>query len=268
LAFEHPSLRTRASSVAAVQELGGWLSQFTGSEFGLDTRESAEDVIRTLAQTCAIVALRVRHHGVFDRMAAVAGGQVSLINLLSDHEHPTQAIADVLTLADHFGHGDVAALAGRKFAYVGDANNVTRSLAGALVRLGATVSVGAPQGYQFSDADAAAIRAQSSHGELVLTHDPHEAVSGADAIYTDTWVSMGSESEAAERRAALKPFCVNETLMATANPGAVFLHCLPAHRNDEVTDEVLDGPTSLIWQQVHHRTSSMVGILRWLKESA
>jgi len=266
LVFERPSLRTRAASSSAVSELGGFATFFSDEEIGLDTRESAEDVARTLAQTYAICAARLRRHAAFERMAAATRGELSLINLLSDLAHPTQAVADVLTLAEHFCEGDVTGLAGLNVAYVGDATNVTRSLAVALLRLGAHVRVGAPEGYQLAAGGPEDPQAVRGGGSLVLCDDAVEAVSGADAVYTDAWVSMGFEEETATRRRDLAAFRVTRELMAHARDAAVLLHCLPAHRGDEITDEVLDSPASLVWRQVFHRRSAMRGVLRWIKE--
>lgn len=266
LVFERPSLRTRASSSTAVSELGGFSTFFSDEEIGLDTRESAEDVGRTLAQMYAICAARIRHHEVFARVRAATQDQMSLINLLSDVAHPTQAVADVLTLAEHFAHGDVRGLAGLKVAYVGDATNVTRSLGVALRRLGVDVSVGAPAGYQLTPGGLEDPGTVNGGGTLRLTDSAHDAVVDVDVVYTDAWVSMGFEEETAKRRLDLSDFRVTSELMARAKSSAVLLHCLPAHRGDEITDEVLDSPASLVWRQVYHRRSAMRGILRWIKE--
>jgi ornithine carbamoyltransferase len=266
LVFERPSLRTRAASSTSVSELGGFATFFSDEEIGLDTRESAEDVGRTLSQMYAICAARVRHHEVFARMAAATDDQMSLINLLSDVAHPTQAVADVLTLAEHFAGGDVRGLAGLRVAYVGDATNVTCSLAVALVRLGVDVSVGAPAGYQLTSGSLEDPIVLKGPGTLRLTDEPIDAVKGADAVYTDAWVSMGFEAETARRRVDLAAFRVTSELMSHAKDSAVLLHCLPAHRGDEITDEVLDSESSLVWRQVFHRRSAMRGVLRWIKE--
>lgn len=266
LVFERPSLRTRAASSTAVSELGGFATFFSDEEIGLDHRESAEDVGRTLAEMYAICAARVRHHEVFARMIAATGDRLSLINLLSDVAHPTQAVADVLTLAEHFSSGDVAGLAGLRVAYVGDATNVTRSLCVALLRLGAHVTVGAPENYHLVAGGLEDPTTVRGGGALRLVDAASDAVRGVDVVYTDAWVSMGVEDETAQRRRDLASFRVNSELMAEAAPGAVLLHCLPAHRGDEITDEVLDSPSSLVWRQVFHRRSAMRGVLRWIKE--
>jgi ornithine carbamoyltransferase len=266
LVFERPSLRTRASSSSAVHELGGYATFFSDEEIGLDRRESAEDVGRTLCEMYAIAALRVRDHGVFERMQTATRDRMALINLLSNEAHPTQAVADVLTLAEHFAGGDVNQLAGLEVAYVGDATNVTRSLAVALLRLGVNVTIGAPERYQLRSGgieDPAQVR---GGGVLRLTDSPTDAVAGADAVYTDAWVSMGMEAETERRRHDLAAFRVDAALMRAAKPDAVLLHCLPAHRGDEVTNEVLDAENSLVWRQVFHRRSAMIGVLRWIKE--
>jgi ornithine carbamoyltransferase len=265
LVFERPSLRTRASSSCAVAELGGYATFFNDEEIGLDTRESAEDVGRTLAEMYAIAALRVRDHGVFERMRAATSERMSLVNLLSNLAHPTQAVADVLAIAEHFSSGDVHGLAGLDVAYVGDATNVTRSLAVALLGLGANVTIGAPEAYQLRPGgveDPGAVVG----GTLRLTDSAYDAVKNADVVYTDAWVSMGAESETQLRRELLRPFKVDTGLMNNAKSGAVLMHCLPAHRGDEVTDDALDGEKSLVWRQVYHRRSAMIGVLRWIKE--
>ena len=268
LIFERPSLRTRASSSTAVSELGGFTTFFSDEEIGLDTRESAQDVGRTLSQMYAICAARVRRHEVFERMRAATHDQMSLINLLSDVAHPTQAVADVLTLAEHFAHGQVEGLRGLKLAYVGDATNVTRSLAVALMRLGVDVNVGAPSGYQLLPGGLENPSVAGGPGTLRCFDSAFDAVEGVDCVYTDAWVSMGFEAEAAQRREELRDFRVTSDLMGHAGSGAALMHCLPAHRGDEVTDEVIDAPSSLVWRQVFHRRSAMRGVLRWIKGEA
>ena len=266
LVFERPSLRTRASSSTAVHELGGYATFFSDEEIGLDSRESAEDVGRTLAEMYAIAALWVRNHGVFDRMRLATQERLSLINLLSNEAHPTQAVADVLTMAEHFARGDASQLAGLEVAYVGDATNVTRSVAVALLRLGVNVTIAAPDEYQLKPHGVEDPAAVVDGGVLRLTDSAHDAVKGVDVVYTDAWVSMGMENETAHRRDALAPFRVDAALMDNAKKSAVLMHFLPAHRGDEVTDDVLDSENSLVWRQVFHRRSAMIGVLRWMKE--
>ncbi len=267
LVFERPSLRTRASSAAAVHELGGYATFFGDDEIGLDSRESAEDVGRTLAQTFAIAALRLKSHDTFLRMMPLIEERMSLINLLSDQAHPTQAIADVLTIAETYAKGDVQDLRGLEVAYVGDATNVTRSLAVALLRLGVNVRIGSPKGYQLTLGgieDPSSLEGER-YGRLTLTHSPEEAVRNANVVYTDAWISMGAESEARERRKKLRDFQVTSELMVLADKNAIFMHCLPAHRGDEVVDQVLEAKNSKVWEQVRHRRSAMIGTLRWIK---
>jgi ornithine carbamoyltransferase len=266
LVFERPSLRTRASSSVAVHELGGFATFFSDEEIGLDSRESAEDIGRTLAQMFSIAALRVRNHAIFERMRRATQDTMSLVNLLSNDAHPTQAVADVLTIAEHFADGNVNQLAGLHVAYVGDATNVTRSLAVALLRLGVNVTVGAPDAYQLKAGGIEDPSGIEGGGVLRLTDSAQDAVKGVDVVYTDAWVSMGMESETALRRHDLATFRVDGALMDHAKDTAVLLHCLPAHRGDEITDDVLDSEKSLVWRQVFHRRSAMIGVLRWIKE--
>jgi ornithine carbamoyltransferase len=249
-----------------VHELGGYATFFSDEEIGLDSRECAEDVGRTLAEMYAIAGLRVRNHAVFERMRAATNDRMSLINLLSGVAHPTQAIADVLTIAEQFAKGDVHGLAGLEVAYVGDATNVTRSLAIALLRLGVNVVVGAPSGYQLAAGGPEDPMTITGPGTLRRTASPTEAVKEADVVYTDAWVSMGMERETEARRRDLAAFRVDENLLKLAKKRTVLMHCLPAHRGDEVTNAVLDSAQSLVWRQVYHRRSAMIGVLRWIKE--
>lgn len=266
LVFERPSLRTRASSSSAVHELGGYATFFSDEEIGLDSRERAEDIGRTLQQIYAVCAMRVRSHSVFARMRSATNGEMAVINLLSDAAHPTQAVADVLTIAEHFAAGDTSKLSGLEVAYVGDVTNVARSLAVALLRLGVNVTIGAPEGYQLGEGAEEDPRAVTGGGTLRLTDSATDAVGRADVVYTDAWVSMGLEAASEQRRRDLAAFRVDAVLMKSAKARAVLLHCLPAHRGDEVTSEVLDSERSLVWRQVFHRRSAMRGVLRWIKE--
>ncbi len=264
LVFERPSLRTRAAAATAVHDLGGRVTFFGDDEIGLDSRESAEDIGRTLAQMYSVAAMRLRRHADFERIRRATQDSLALINLMSERAHPTQALADVLTIADYLADGDVTGLAGVRVAYLGDVTNVARSLAVALLLLGASVSLAAPAPYQLADSAVEDPRAIS--GELTLTESIPEALEGADVVYTDTWISMGLEAEAARRRQDLGAFQVNDATLALASPGAIVMHCLPAHRGEEITDDVLDGPQSVVWRQVFHRRSAMRGALRWIKE--
>jgi ornithine carbamoyltransferase len=256
LLFQKPSARTRSSSEVAVFQLGGHPVTIRGDEVGIDAREPAEDVARTLAQYHAAIGARVMSHSVLERMAAVS--PVPIINLLSDRAHPLQAIADLLTLRAHWD----GKLEGRRLAWVGDGNNVARSLALACALSGVEVAVAAPPGHRLDDMTVDAVA--SLGGTLVQTRSPAEAVAGADAVATDVWVSMGQETESVERRDAFRPYQVGRPLMALAAPGAAFLHCLPAHRGEEVTDEVIDGPASLVWPQAANRLRAMRGLLLWM----
>jgi ornithine carbamoyltransferase len=256
LVFQKPSARTRNSSELAVFQLGGHPITIRSDEVGIDDRESAEDVARTLAQYHCAIGARVLDHAVLERMAAVAG--VPIINLLSDRAHPLQAIADLLTLRSHWG----GKLAGRRVAWVGDGNNVARSLALACAMAGAEITLATPAGHGLDDVTVDAV--SSFGGTIMQSHSPAEAVEGADAVCTDVWVSMGQEGESVERMDAFRPYQVGPQLMARAAPGAVFLHCLPAHRGQEVTADVIDGPASLVWPQAANRLRAMRGLLLWM----
>jgi ornithine carbamoyltransferase len=260
LVFSRPSARTRNSSEMAVVRLGGHPVVISGAEVGMDERETAEDVARTLACYHAIVCARVAEHRQLVRMADAIDGlgvDVPVVNLLSDLAHPCQALADILTLRQHFGDP-----AGRCVAYVGDGNNVWRSLALACAMTGIRLRTACPSGYSPDPESLARVAALG--GESDLTEDPAEAVSGADAIYTDVWTSMGQEAEQAARREAFAGFTIDDALVARAAPGAVVLHCLPAHRGEEITSSVLEGPRSLVWTQAANRMWAMQGLLAWL----
>jgi ornithine carbamoyltransferase len=263
LLFEKPSSRTRNATEMAVVQLRGHPISIRGDEVGLDTRETAEDITRTLACYHAVIGARVRDHGNLERMAAAldtAGTGVPLINLLSDRAHPCQALADLLTMQEVLG-----GLRGRTLAWVGDANNVCRSLllGGALA--GMRMRVASPPAFSLDAADAD--RIGSLGGELELVDRPELAADGADAVHTDVWVSMGQEAEAADRRRAFDGFTVDEALMARAAPHAVVLHCLPARRGEEIAASVVDGPSSAVWRQAENRLHAARGLLLWLLET-
>jgi ornithine carbamoyltransferase len=254
LLFEKPSVRTRASMEMAVVQLGGHPVTLRPDEVGLDTREPAEDVGRVLSRYCAVIGARVFDHTTVERLAGAAS--VPVVNLLSDRSHPCQALADLLTLRQRWG-----SLRGRTLAWVGDGNNVCRSLLLAGSMAGMSLRVASPPGYE---PDADVVRSTGAE----VTSDPAKAVAGADAVSTDVWASMGQEDEAAERRVAFAGFTVDDDLMALAGPDAVFLHCLPAHRGEEVTASVLDGPASVVWQQAANRMHAQRGLLLWLAAQA
>ena len=241
LYFEKPSARTRNSMELATAQLGGHPVYIQKDELGIGTRESVADVTRTLACYHAIIAARVFDHGLLEQMAAVAAAPV--LNLLSGSDHPLQALADLLTIRQLVGR-----LEGVKVAFIGEGNNVSRSLAEACALVGADFVIASPEGYGLEG-----VRQVS---------DPDAAVEGADIVYTDVWVSMGGE-ESDERRRAFEPFQVDEALMARA-PDAWFLHCLPARRGEEVTAPVIDGPRSAVWRQAENRMHSARGAMLWM----
>jgi ornithine carbamoyltransferase len=219
-------------------------------------------VARTLACYHRVLCARVMDHATLARMAAAldaAGVAVPVVNLLSDRAHPCQAVADLLTLRARFG---VDGARSRTVAYIGDANNVWRSLALAASMSGIATRVAAPDGYGPADADVALVR--SFGGDLTVTDDPAEAATGADALYTDVWTSMGQEDEAAARASAFAGFRVDEALVARAAPDALVMHCLPAHRGEEISGAVVDGPQSVVWEQAANRMHAMRGILAWV----
>jgi ornithine carbamoyltransferase len=259
LIFEKPSARTRNSMEMAVVQLGGHPVTIRSDEVGLDVRETVEDVTRTLQGYHAVLAARVFDHRTLARMVAVA--RVPVLNMLSDRSHPLQALADLLTVRTALGE-----VSGRRLAYVGDGNNVCASLVLAAGQAGMEVAVATPDGFAPPAGDVARFRAAGV--EALVTTKAEEAVEGADVVYTDTWTSMGQEAEADERRPVFRPYQVNAALMARAAPGAVFLHCLPAHRGDEVTDEVLDSPASRVWEQAENRMHAARGLLAWIVEAS
>ena len=255
LLFEKPSARTRSSTEMAVVGLGGHPIYIRPEEVGLGERESVEDVARTLACFCSLLAARVFAHSTLETMAAAV--EVPVVNLLSDRAHPCQALADLLTLREVFGE-----LEGRRLVFVGDGNNVAASLAFAAALSGVELTVTSPPGYELDD--DVVERARNLGGSVEVTNEPYESVKGADAVYTDVWTSMGQEDEREARLVAFRDFRVDGELMAVAGEQARFLHCLPAHRGEEVTDDVIDGPASLVWQQATNRMHSARALLAFL----
>jgi ornithine carbamoyltransferase len=236
----------------AVVGLGGHPIYIRGDEVGLGVRESVADVARTLAGYCSVIAARVFDHETLEEIAHAV--DVPVVNLLSDRAHPCQAVADFLTLRELFDD-----LEGRRLVFVGDGNNVAASLAFAAALSGVELTVASPPGYELDDDIVE--RARNLGGVIELVTEPDEAVRGADAVYTDVWTSMGQEDESAARRVAFAGYTVDAALMATAGEQAWFLHCLPAHRGEEVTADVIDGPRSVVWRQAANRMDAARALL-------
>ncbi len=252
--FEKPSLRTRVSFEQGMIELGGH-AIVLGQEVGIGKRESVADVTRVLAGMVQGIAARVFEH---DRLIEMADhSSVPVINMLSDDAHPCQALADVMTMMDEFGRD----LTGRTLVYVGDGNNVAHSLAIICGKLGINFTIAAPPGYELPQAYVDRIMADVPGMNFQLCSDPAEAVHQADAVYTDTWVSMGQETEKQKRLAAFTGFQVDEELMSKAPSHAIVLHCLPAYRGVEITDGVMDGASSRVFPQAHNRLHAQKGLL-------
>ena len=262
LLFEKPSLRTRTTFQVAVHELGGHVVVLE-AEASLGGREPVSHVARNLERWVAAAVIRTYAQGLL-REFADSVKDLRVINALSDSEHPCQALADCLTLREQWG-----SVRGRRIAYIGDGNNVAASLVHAAVMLGMHVHAASPEGYQLPDAVVHQATAASRHGgRLRLFTDPADAVVGADAVYTDTWTSMGQELEAEMRRKVFANYQVNEHLMALARPGAFFMHCLPAHCGEEVTEDVFESPGSVVFQQAENRLHCQKALLVMLLSPA
>jgi ornithine carbamoyltransferase len=254
--FEKPSLRTRVTFDVGMEQLGGHSLYLSPAEINLGKRESVHDVAKNLERMVQGIMIRTFAHEIVVAMARHAG--VPVINGLTDYSHPCQAMADYLTMLEVKGR-----IAGLKVVYVGDGNNVARSLMFAGAQMGANVWVATPPGYEL-DTDSLIWckgRCKETHASCTITNDPELACYDADVVYTDIWASMGQESEADERRQVFEPYQVNAELLAHAKPEAMFLHCLPAHRGDEVTDEVIDSPHSFVFQQAENRLHAQKAIL-------
>ena len=256
MVFQKPSLRTRISFDMAMRHLGGDALYLSPAEIGLGQRESIADVARVLSGYVDVIMGRVFNHQHIIELARWA--DIPVINGLSDYNHPCQAMADALTLLEHFGY-----LKGLNVTYVGDGNNVAVSLLHICSKLGANFSIACPEGYEISPIALEAGKgfASSSGSCIHQSSNPHEAVKGADVIYTDTWTSMGQEAETKKRENVFPPYQVNSVLVSEAKPGVVVLHCLPAHRGFEITDEVADGPHSLLFPQAENRLHAQKAIL-------
>jgi ornithine carbamoyltransferase len=254
--FEKPSLRTRVSFDVGMNQLGGHAIYLSPAEISMGRRESVHDVARNLERMVDAIMIRTFAHSLVEELAAHA--RIPVINGLSDFDHPCQALADYLTMQEAFGR-----VKGLRVAFVGDGNNVAHALIFGAGLLGVHVSVACPPGYQprVDVLEWFATHAGASGGSCRVTPDPLEAVAGADVVYTDVWTSMGQEAEADERRTIFAPYQVNEALFARASPGAIFLHCLPAHRGEEVTAGVIDSPRSRVFDQAENRLHTQKALL-------
>lgn len=259
LYFEKPSLRTRHSCESAVVQLAGHPVTFRKDEIGGGGREPMGDIARVLSGYHAALGARVFDHRVLEQLAA--SSTVPVINLLSDTGHPCQSVADLLTMRQRWG-----GLEGRTIAWIGDFNNVARSLALGAAMSGMKLRIASPSGYGPSEADVDRLLGAGLNGRPLITDRPLEAAKSADAIHTDVWASMGQEDEADARRRAFEGFQVGAAVMAAAPEHAVFMHCLPAHRGEEVATAVVDGPQSVVFSQAHNRLHAFRGILRFLLE--
>jgi len=256
LLFEKPSLRTRVSFEVAMQQLGGQAIYLSPAEVGLGGRESVPDVARVLGRYVDIIAARTFSHHTVETLAKYSG--VPVINALSDLEHPCQALADLLTIQEKKGK-----LKGLTLAFIGDGNNVANSLLLAAALTGINFRIASPAGYAIQDEilKPAQKYARKSGAEILLLKEPRLAVSGADIVYTDVWASMGQESEAEKRRKAFAGYQVNSKLLALAKKDVIFMHDLPAHRGEEVTDEVMEGPQSVVFDQAGNKLHAMKALL-------
>ena len=255
LLFEKPSNRTRNSMEMAIVQLGGHPVTIRPDEVGIGKRESTGDVAKTLSCYHALIGARVFEHETVSELSAYSS--VPVINMLSDESHPLQALADLLTIKQEFGQ-----LKGLKIAYIGDSNNVAQSLAIGSLMAGVEFRVASPKGYEFSEVSLK--RIQSVGGQILQTGEPETAVEGANVIYTDVWTSMGQEAESATRLRDFNGFTVTMEMLSLADPESIFLHCLPAHPNEEVTQEVLDSSYSRIWKQAENRMHSARGAIAFL----
>ncbi|HEY3928249.1 MAG TPA: ornithine carbamoyltransferase [Candidatus Koribacter sp.] len=256
LIFEKPSLRTRVSFDVGIQQLGGFSIYLSPAEINLGKRESVYDVAKNLERMVQGIMIRTFAHKIVEDMAAFAS--IPVINGLTDYSHPCQAMADYMTVFECKSR-----LAGIRLAYLGDGNNVAHSLMFAGAQLGVNVRVATPHGYEPDNAAVqwAMKRSESTGGGCTVTNDVAEAVRDADVVYTDVWASMGQETEAAERKKIFMPYQVNGKLFALAKTDAIFMHCLPAHRGDEVTDEVIDSPRSVVFQEAENRLHAQKAIM-------
>jgi ornithine carbamoyltransferase len=261
MVFQKPSLRTRMSFDMAMRHMGGDALYISPAEIGLGQRESIADVARVMSGYVQVIMARVFEHAHVLELAKWAS--VPVINGLSDYNHPCQAMADSLTIIEKFG-----SLKGLNVTYIGDGNNVAVSLMHICSKLGANFTIAAPEGYDITPRaiDDARVFAAQSGSKLAFLRDPHEAVKQAHVIYTDTWTSMGQEAESEKRKNVFPPYQVNQKLVSEADKDVIVMHCLPAHRGQELTDEVADGPHSVIFPQAHNRLHAQKAVLVKLLE--
>jgi ornithine carbamoyltransferase len=252
--FEKPSLRTRVSFTTAMTQLGGTSMYLRQEEVGLETREPVRDVARVLASMCDGIMARTFEHEKVINLSRYSS--VPVINGLTDYSHPCQALTDIMTVEEHF-----SSLAGRTMAFIGDGNNVARSLAVGCGRFGMRFVLASPKGYELPQQDVDRIMSQVPEMDFVVTADPYEAVRDADVLYTDTWISMGQEREKEQRIKDFTGFCIDERLLAAAPKHAIVLHCLPAYRGLEISDAVVEGRQSRIFQQAENRLHFQKGLL-------
>ncbi len=259
LIFEKASTRTRVSFEVAVRHLGGWPIFMTQNDSQLGRDEPIRDTARVLSRYADCLIVRTFGH---DKLADLAGyGSIPVVNALSDAYHPCQIMADLLTMREHSGRLD-----GLKLTYVGDGNNIAHSIVNAAARFPIRVAIASPDGYKPDPAVVAKAREQGA--DVTVVTDPAEAAAGADYLYTDVWASMGQEAEHAARVKIFAGYQINDALLAKAAPGAKVLHCLPAHRGEEITDAVMEGPASIVWDEAENRLHVQKAILEWVFTAA
>ncbi len=256
LLFEKPSLRTRVSFQAGMAHLGG-TSMMLGDDVGFGHRERVDDFTRVLCEFVDVIVMRCKQHKTVEQVAKYA--TCSVVNGLTDQAHPCQALADLFTLREHVGD-----LHGAKLAWVGDGNNVACSVALGCGLLGIEFSIATPPGYELPASFFQSLLKRCPEMKMTSSNDPHQVVEGASAVYTDVWTSMGQEQEKEQRKHDFADYQVNQKLMASAPEEALFMHCLPAHRGEEVSNEVLDSPKSVVVQQAGNRMHVQKGVLAWL----
>ena len=254
MVFEKPSLRTRTSFDMAMHRLGGRALYLSPREVQMGEREPVKDVARVLARMVQGIAARTYLHSTVTELAAYS--DVPVVNALSDDEHPCQALADLLTLRERFG-----ALRGLRLAYIGDGNNVARSLAYASVLTGVELVIATPEGYELPDTTIEIARALAGGGGVTQVRDPYEAVRNATAVYADVWASMGQEAEAAQRAEDFVGYQIDTALLSAAPPDALVMHDLPAHRGEEISDEAIESPNSMVFEQAENRMHAQQAVL-------